>query len=66
MYYEVKLKVMKPNKDGLEKLMEKHTGQFRSLQCIVAGEEAGAGEKRTMEERKAQIENVFNIHVEIE
>ena len=63
---EIKKQYVLDNKDGLEKLMEKHTGQFRSLQCIVAGEEAGAGEKRTLEDRKAQIENVFNIHVEIE
>ena len=31
MYYEVKLKVMKPNKDGLEKEVKEHFITGRSL-----------------------------------
>lgn len=64
---EIKKQYVLDNKEGLEKLMEKHTGCFRSLRCIVAGEEgAHAGDRDTLEERKARIENAFNIHVEIE
>ena len=61
------MKYVLDNKDGLEKLMEKHTGRFRSLRCIVAGEEmAKDGVRDTLQERKTRIENAFNIHVEIE
>jgi DNA polymerase-3 subunit gamma/tau len=64
---EIKKQYVLDNKDGLEKLMEKHTGRFRSLRCIVGGEGEGqAGGRDTLEERKARIENAFNIHVEIE
>lgn len=64
---EIKMKYVLDNKDGLEKLMEKHTGRFRSLRCIVAGEEmAKDGVRDTLQERKTRIENAFNIHVEIE
>jgi len=64
---EIKMQYVLDNKDGLEKLMEKHTGRFRSLRCIVAGEEGNHTEKsNSLEERKARIENAFNIHVEIE
>lgn len=64
---EIKMQYVLDNKDGLEKLMEKHTGRFRSLRCIVAGEEGNHAEKSNfLEERKARIENAFNIHVEIE
>lgn len=64
---EIKKQYVLDNKDGLEKLMEKHTGRFRSLRCIVGGEgEVQDGVRDTLEERKARIENAFNIHVEIE
>lgn len=64
---EIKMQYVLDNKDGLEKLMEKHTGRFRSLRCIVVGEEGNHAEKsNSLEERKARIENAFNIHVEIE
>ncbi len=67
---EIKRQFVLDNKAGLERLMEKHLGRFRTLRCIVAGETAGpepeAMQPDDLKERKARLENAFNIRVEIE
>lgn len=63
---EIKRQYAMDNKQGLEHLMEKHTGQKRSMECLVAGCDNQPDNGIKLQEQKASLENKFGISIEIE
>ena len=53
------------NRELLENLMEKHTGERRIMKIVVSDEDHGAGE-RTVEDIAHDAEELLGINVEIQ